>query len=86
MPLFLISRPARAEHLKNHAAIHGAIVEAASGQAAINSANDLAEGLNSPFDGYDTTKLAETAELEFIPALIQGSVLGEAYSGKARGK
>lgn len=85
MPLFLVTRPKGAEHLKNPAAMHGAIVEAADSTAAIAAANGLAARHNAPFSGFDTTQVAATAEAGFVPALIQGSVLGDAYSGPGRG-
>jgi len=85
MPLYLVSRPKGADHLKNPAGMHGALVEAADADAAIAAANALAPRLNTPFTGFDTTQVAATAEAGFVPALIQGSVLGDAYSGPGRG-
>ena len=40
---------------------------------------------NAPFAGFDTTQVAATAGAGFVPALIQGNVLGDAYSGPGRG-
>ena len=85
MPLYLVTRPKGAEHLKNPATLHGAVVEAADGTAAIAAANSLATRHNAPFAGFDTTQVAATAEASFVPALIQGNVLGDAYSGPGRG-
>lgn len=85
MPLFLVTRPKGAEHLKNPTTLHGAVVDAADGTAAIAAANALATRHNAPFAGFDTTQVAATAEAGFVPALIQGNVLGDAYSGPGRG-
>lgn len=85
MPLYLVTRPAGAEHLRNPHAIHGALVEAVDGPAAIVAANALAPNLNTPFAGFDITEVAATAAGGFAPALVQGDVLGDAYSGSARG-
>ena len=85
MALFRVTRPQRAEHLKNPAGIHAALVDAASGPAAITAANALAPHLNAPFAGYDTTQVAATAAGGFVPAIVQGDVLGSAYSGPGRG-
>lgn len=76
MPLFLIHRPAGAEHLKNPAALHGALVDAADAPAAIAAANALAPDLNAPFTGYTATQVAATAAGGFVPALVQGDVVG----------
>lgn len=85
MPLYLVTRPKGAEHLKNPAALHGAIVEAADSAAAIAAANGLAARHTAPFRGFDATQVAATAAAGFAPALIQGDVLGDAYSGPGRG-
>jgi hypothetical protein len=85
MALFLVTRPKGAEHLRNPAGIHAALVDAASGSAAIAAANDLATNLNSPFDGYDATQVAATAQDGFAPALFQGDALGASYAGLGRG-
>jgi len=42
MALFLVTRPKGAEHLRNASGLHAAIVDAASGPAAIAAANALA--------------------------------------------
>ncbi len=85
MPLYLVSRPKGADHLKNPAGMHGALVEAADAAAAIAAANALAPRMNTPFAGYDATEVATAAAGGFAPALIQGTVVGDAYSGPARG-
>lgn len=84
MPLFLIHRPRGADHLKNPAALHGALVDAADAASAIAAANALATGLNSPFTGFTATQVAATAAGGFVPALVQGEVTGAAY-GTRRG-
>lgn len=85
MALFLIHRPRGAENLKNPAAIHGALVDAVDGPAAIAAANALAPDLNEPFAGYTATQVAATAAGGFTPALIEGDVVGTVY-GARRGK
>ena len=85
MALYLVTRPRGAEHLKNPAAIHAALVDAADGAAAIAAANALPPSLNAPFAEYDTTQVAATAAGSFVPAIVQGDVLGDAYSGPGRG-
>jgi hypothetical protein len=84
MALYLISRPRGAEQLRNPAALHGALVDAADATAAIAAANALATGLNNPFTGYTATLVAATAQGGFVPALIEGEVTGTAY-GVRRG-
>ncbi|WP_300055200.1 hypothetical protein [uncultured Roseobacter sp.] len=85
MALYLVTRPQKAEHLRNPSGIHAALVDAASGPAAITAANALAPHLNAPFAGYDTTQVAATAAGGFVPAIVQGEVLGSAYTGPGRG-
>lgn len=85
MALFLVTRPRKAEHLKNPSGIHAALVDAADGPAAITAANALAPRLNDPFAGYDATQVAATAAGGFVSAIVQGDVLGDAYSGPGRG-
>lgn len=85
MPLYIVTRPKGADNLKNPSGLHGALVEAADAASALDAANALANGYNDPFAGFDTTLLADTASGGFTPALIQGNVLGDAYSGPARG-
>ncbi len=85
MALFLVTRPKGAEHLKNPAGIHAALVDAADSAAAIAAANALAPRLNDPFAGYDTVQVAATTAGGFAPALVQGDVLGDDYTGRARG-
>jgi len=82
MALFLIHRPRGAENLKNAAGLHGALVDAADGPAAIAAANALATGLNNPFDGYSATQVAATAAGGFAPALVEGEVVGTAYQSR----
>jgi hypothetical protein len=84
MALYLISRPRGAQQLRNPAALHGALVDAADATAAIAAANALATGLNNPFTGYAATLVAATAQGGFVPALIEGEVIGTAY-GVRRG-
>ena len=79
MPLYLVHRPAGADHMKNPAGIHGALIDAASGPAAITAANALAPDLNAPFAGYTAVLVAATAQAGFVPALIEGEVVGTAY-------
>ena len=79
LALFLVTRPKGAEHLRNASGLHAAIVDAASGPAAITAANALAPDLNSPFDGYTAVLVAATAQAGFVPALIEGEVVGTAY-------
>ena len=85
MPLYLVTRPKGAENLKNTSGIHGALVEAADASSAIAVADAMAPDLNQPFSGYDTTEVATSAAADFMPALIQGAVLGNTYSGARRG-
>ncbi|MFV1496378.1 hypothetical protein VW040_08595 [Phaeobacter sp. JH85H1] len=85
MALFLVTRPRGADHLRNPSGIHAAIVDAADGPAAILAANALAPRINEPFAGYDTTQVAATAAGGFVPAIVQGDVLGDAYTGPGRG-
>ena len=85
MALFLVTRPKGAEHLRNPSGIHAALVDAADGLAAILAAKALAPRLNAPFDGFDTTQVAATAAGGFVPAIVQGDVLGSDYSGPGRG-
>lgn len=70
MALFLVSRPKGAEHLKNAAGLHAALVEAASPSEAIAAANALARRQNCPFAGYDAVQVAAAAAAGFAPALI----------------
>tara|TARA_R110002124_G_scaffold11974_5_gene56821 strand:- start:2005 stop:2265 length:261 start_codon:yes stop_codon:yes gene_type:complete len=86
MALFLVTRPHKAEHLKNPSAIHAALVDAANGPAAITAANALAPHLNAPFAGYDTTQVAATAAGGFSPCVFQGDALGASYTSMGRGK
>ncbi len=85
MPLYLVTRPKGAEQLKNPAAVHAALVDAADAPAAIAAANDLTPQLNTPFAGFDTTQVAATAAGSFVPCVFQGDALGTAYTGPGRG-
>lgn len=85
MPLYLVTRPKGAEQLKNLAAIHAALVDAADAPAAVLAANALAPRLNTPFAGYDTTQVAATAAGGFVPCVFQGDALGTTYTGPGRG-
>jgi hypothetical protein len=86
MALYLLSRPRGAEQLRNTAGLHGALVDAADATAAVTAANALAAplGLPSAFTGYTATLVAATAQGGFVPALIEGEVIGTAY-GTRRG-
>jgi len=92
MPLYLVTRPKDAPNLRNMAGIHAALVDAANGPAAIAAANALTAAgtanvarMDAPFAGYTATQVATTAQPGFVPALVQGDVLGSTYSGPARG-
>jgi len=84
MALFLISRPRGADHLRNPAAIHGALVDAANATAAIAAANALAPDLNEPFAGYTATEVAAEAAGGFVPALVHGDVVGTASESDSK--
>lgn len=85
MALYLIHRPAGAEHLRNHAGLHGALVDAADATAARTAANALVPDIAAPFDGFTAVLVAATASVGFTNALIQGDVVGSAYAGPRRG-
>ncbi|SDW52126.1 hypothetical protein [Roseicitreum antarcticum] len=92
MPLYLVTRPNGASHMKNIAGIHAALVDAASGPAAIAAANALAAAgtanvarMDTPFAGFTATQVAATVQPGFVPAIVQGDFLGAAYSGASRG-
>lgn len=85
MPLFLVTRPKGAEHLKNPSGTHAALVDAADGAAAITAANALVPHLNTPFAGFDTAQVAAAAVGGFAPCVFQGDALGTAYTGPGRG-
>lgn len=84
--LYLVHRPAGRDDLRNAAGIHGALIDAASGPAAITAANALAPDLNAPFTGYTAVLVAATAQGGFVNCLIEGDVVGSAYSGPRRGR
>ncbi|MFC5739352.1 hypothetical protein [Sinirhodobacter huangdaonensis] len=85
MPLYLVTRPRGAEHLKNPSGTHAALVDAASAPAAITAANALVPHMNAPFAGFDTTQVAATAAGGFAPCVFQGDALGATYTGPGRG-
>ena len=92
MPLYLVTRPHGASHMKNTSGIHAALVDAANAPAAIAAANALTAAgtanvarMDTPFTGYTVTQVAATAQPGFVPAIVQGDVLGSAYSGPSRG-
>lgn len=85
MALYLIHRPAGAEHLRNHGGLHGALISAADAAAAIVAANALVPDIDTPFDGFTAVLVAATASVGFTNALIQGDVVGSAYAGPRRG-
>lgn len=86
MPLFLIHRPTGRTDLRNTADLHGALVDAADATAAIAAANALCPDLNSPFAGYTAVLVAPAAQAGFTPALVEGDVVGAAYTGPRRGR
>lgn len=86
MALYIVFRPKGAEHLRNTAGLHGALVDAASGPAAILAANALAPDLNTPFAGFTAVLVAATAQGGFQPALFDGDAIGAAYNGARKGK
>ncbi len=85
MAMYLLHRPAGAEHLRNYAGLHGALVDVADAAAARAAANALAPDLSAPFAGFTAVLVADTASVCFINALIQGDVVGNAYAGARRG-
>ena len=87
MALFLLHRPNGAEHLRNHAAIHGALISAADGAAAIVAANAMVPDIATPFDGFTAVLVANEALPGFANALVQGDFVGNGtnYSGPRRG-
>ncbi len=85
MALYLIHRPNGADHLRNHAGLHGALVSAADATAAIVAANALVPDIDTPFDGFTAVQVAATASVGFTNALVQGDFVGAAYSGPRRG-
>jgi hypothetical protein len=86
--LYLIHRPSgpAGDAMHNHAAIEGALIDAASPAAAITAANALAPDLNTPFSGYTVVQVAAAAQGGFVNCLIEGNVVGAAYSGPRRGR
>jgi hypothetical protein len=84
--LYLIHRPAGREDLHNTANLEGALIDAASPAAAITAANALAPDLNGPFNGYTVVQVAAAAQGGFVNCLIEGNVVGAAYSGPRRGR
>lgn len=84
--LYLIHRPAGREDLHNTANLEAALIDAASPAAAITAANALAPDLNGPFNGYTVVQVAAAAQGGFVNCLIEGNVVGAAYSGPRRGR
>lgn len=72
--------------MHNTAGIEGALIDAASPAAAIAAANALAPDLNTPFAGYTVVQVAAAAQGGFVNCLIEGNVVGAAYSGPRRGR
>jgi len=72
--------------MHNTAGIEGALIDAASPAAAIAAANALAPDLNTPFAGYTVVQVAAAAQGGFVNCLIEGNVVGAAYSGARRGR
>ena len=85
MPLYLVTRPRGAEHLKNPSGVHAALVDAADAPAAVLAADALAPHLNTPFAGFDVTEVAASAAGGFAPCVFQGDALGASYTGPGRG-
>ncbi|WP_342076357.1 hypothetical protein [Yoonia sp. SS1-5] len=85
MPLFLVTRPKGAAHLKNPSGIAAVLVDTPNGPAAVLAANALTPNLNTPFAGYDTTQVAATAAGGFVPCVFHGDALGATYTGPGRG-
>lgn len=86
MPLYLLHRPFGREDLHNTANLEAALIDAASPAAAVTAANALAPDLNTPFAGYTVVQVAANAQGGFINCLIEGNVVGAAYSGPRRGR
>jgi Na+-transporting methylmalonyl-CoA/oxaloacetate decarboxylase beta subunit len=84
--LYLVYRPFGRDDLRNPADIQGALIDAASGPAAIAAANALAPDLNAPFAAYTALLVAATAQGGFVNCLIEGDVVGAAYAGPRRGR
>jgi hypothetical protein len=86
--LYLIHRPSgpAGDAMHNHAGIEAALIDAASPAAAITAANALAPDLNGPFNGYTVVQVAAAAQGGFVNCLIEGNVVGAAYSGPRRGR
>ena len=86
--LYLIHRPngPAGDAMHNTAGTEGALIDAASPAAAIAAANALAPDLNTPFAGYTVVQVAAAAQGGFVNALIEGNVVGAAYSGSRRGR
>lgn len=86
--LYLIHRPSgpAGDAMHNTARIEGALIDAASPAAAIAAANALAPDLNTSFTGYTVVQVAAAAQGGFVNCLIEGNVVGAAYSGPRRGR
>lgn len=85
MPLYLVTRPRGAEHLRNPSGVHAALVDAADAPAAVLAADALAPRLNTPFAGFDVTEVASSAAGGFAPCVFQGDALGASYTGPGSG-
>lgn len=46
----------------------------------------MAPDLNTPFAGYTVVQVAAVAQGGFVNCLIEGNVVGAAYSGPRRGR
>lgn len=83
--LYLVHRPAGRDNLRNVAGSHCVLIDAASGPAAIATANALTPDLNAPFAAYTAVLVAAAAQGGFMNCLIEGDVVGAAYAGCRRG-
>ena len=84
--LYLLHRPLGRDDLRNPARIHGALIDAADPTAARAAANALAPDLNAPFANSTVVQVAAAAQGGFVNCLIDGDVVGAAYSGARRGR
>ncbi len=84
--LYLIHTPNGRDDLHNPAGLHGALIDAANPAAAITAANALCPDLNGPFNSYTVVQVAAAAAGGFVNCLIEGNVVGAAYSGPRRGR
>ncbi len=84
--LYLLHTPNGRDDLHNTAGLHGALIDAANPAAAITAANALAPDLNGPFNACTVVQVAAAAQGGFVNCLIEGNVVGAAYSGPRRGR